>query len=111
MAADPCVDALKHAGRDPAFHGRFSALLSDLPCGVSADHAAGDGADCEQPGIAAVGYEQEQQQVCAAGDGQWDDGGIHNGDREQADGAEAYEPMGKERAACASGRNCGKDIH
>ena len=111
MVSNPCVDALKHAGRDPALHGCFSALLADLPRCISADNAAGDSASREQPGISAVGNEYEQEQVCATGDGQRNDGGIDNGDRKQAEGAEAYEPMGKQRVACASGRNCGKDIH
>ena len=90
MVCNPRVDTLKHAGGDPAFHGRFSTLLSDLPRGVSADNAARDGAASQQPGISAVRYEYEKEHVRASGDGQWNDGGIHNGDREQADGAEAY---------------------
>ena len=109
MASNPCVDALQHACRDPAFHGCFPAFLAKLPSGVPTDDASSDGAESQQPGISAVGDEQEQKQVCAPWDGQGNDGGVDYGNSKQAERAQAYEPVGKERAA--SRGSWGKQIH
>ena len=111
MVRNPCIDPLKHAGRDPAFHGRFSTLFAQLPGGVAANNAAGDGACSQEPGIAAMRDKQEQEQVCASGNGQRNDGGVDDCDSKHAERAQMNKPMGKQRVVRAGGGGWGKNDH
>ena len=73
MLLDPVNNAGSETHRNPPMQRRFAASPAQVPGCVSTEDAAGDGSGGEEPWISLVGDEQKQQQVGAAGDGQWDE--------------------------------------
>jgi hypothetical protein len=61
MPFHPIADAVDQAGRDISVQSDFSALETYVPCDIAADKATGDGAQGQNPWIAAVSHKPEEQ--------------------------------------------------
>lgn len=92
-ALHPSDNWAKKARRHIAAQRLFAASSADVPGGVSAQDAAGDGAGGQQPWISAVRYKPQQQQVSAARKGQRDDRRIDHRNGEQPQRSEVRKPM------------------
>jgi len=104
MTLHPSGNAAAETGWDKPAQRRFAALLADLPGGVSAQEAAGNGAESQEPGIAVMRHQPEQQKVGAAGDGQRDYGGIDNRNQEEPEGAQMRKPV-RDQGVAHAGRS------
>lgn len=105
MTLDPNNNAGSETRRNPAVQSRFAASPAQVPGCVSTHDAAGHGDRGKEPGISLVGDEQEQQQVSTAGDGQWDDGGIDNGNQEESQRPKLQDPVRHQEVMHARDRN------
>jgi hypothetical protein len=67
MSFNPNDDSPKQARRHVVLQCSFTASAANMPSGVSAKDAACNCARREQPWIAAIGHQPQQQQVRTAG--------------------------------------------
>jgi hypothetical protein len=68
------------------------ALFAGLPGEIAAEEAAGDAGKGEEPGHFAVGTEDEDEDVGAAGDRERDRRGVDEGHTEDPKDAKVQEP-------------------
>src|SRR6266700_2600600 len=93
MLLRPTLDVILKAGRNITLDCLLAALLAEAPGGEPAQEASRHGAGHIEPGVGPVRDEPQQKQVRAAGDGEGDDGGVHQRDAEDAGRAKVDEPI------------------
>ena len=97
MTLNPHDDTAKKTRRHIAAQRRFAASAANVPGGVSAQDAACNGTGGQQPWIAAMRHQPQQQQVGAAGQRQRDDRGIDHRNREEPQRSQVREPVRHQR--------------
>ena len=93
MGFHPAGDAAEDAGRGAFFDEGHAAGLADA-IGEPAAEGGGDGGeDNEEPGVGVLGGEEDEHDVGHAGEREGDEGGVDDGDEEEAHEAVAQEQL------------------
>jgi len=86
-------DSSKKTRRHVAAQCCLASSAPEVPGGVSAYKAARNGASREYPWIAIERDQPQQQQISAAGNRQWNGGGVDDGNGEKSQRSQVREPM------------------